>query len=339
MKKRAIGSLLVAFIVVSFILPALAIETGGNAEPPAAVQTADTAISAEPCAAVSAEPCAAVSPEPYAIVLAEPDAAVSAEPQPRSFIYLDNVPQSVECELRGGTTYVTVSSFINMVEPQAVVEEENGVVTVSSARIRQVVDAEGNPANVVQETLSMTISTKVPYIVANGRYLYAKDSITTVNGHVAVPIRKLALVFNLDVNYDGAVLLKHVQGRGIYIQPGDSYYDADALYWLSRIIYAESGDQILEGKIAVGNVVMNRVKNPEFPNTIYDVLNQKNQFVPAGTLDQRTPNSESVVAAKLVMEGVEVMPTALFFNMKGLPSYAPQYRPYVTTIGDHDFFN
>ena len=123
------------------------------------------------------------------------------------------------------------------------------------------------------------------------------------------------------------------------ILPGDSYYNADTLYWLSRIIHAESGNQILEGKIAVGNVVMNRVKDPKFPNNIYDVLYQKNQFAPAssGSL-KRTPNEESVIAAKLVLDGAEIVPTALFFNRAGLSCYASRNRTYVTTIGEHAFY-
>lgn len=305
MKKRVISTLLVALAVVSFILPALAADL--KAETPAEVGKA----------------------------LGK---AVEVPPEPKSFIFLDGVPQYVEYELRGDTTYVTVSSFAAMADPQAVVEEENGVVTVSSARVEQVVNAQGGTANVVQETLTMTVSTSVPYIVANGRYLYAKDSITTVNGHVAAPLRMLAQVFNLNVSYNGSVLLTHVPGRSAYIQPGDSYYNDDTLFWLSRIIYAESGNQSLEGKIAVGNVVMNRVNSPLFPNNIYDVLTQPNQFSPAKNLSKRTPNSESIVAAKLVLDGAEVLPTALFFNGKGLNSYASRNRPYVTTIGGHDFY-
>jgi len=37
----------------------------------------------------------------------------------------------------------------------------------------------------------------------------------------------------------------------------------------------------LEGKLAVANVVLNRVKSPSFPNTVYDVIFQKGQFPPA----------------------------------------------------------
>lgn len=312
MKKRTISSLLAVLIAVSFILPALATEADDNGE------ASEGAI-----AQADAEP------------IVEPE-------EPESFVFLDGVPQLVEYEIRDGTTYVTVSSFVSMADPQSAVTEENGAVTVSSAVVEQVVDAEGNAEDVVRETLSMTVSVKDPYIVANGRYIYAKDSITTVNGQVAVPIRKLAEVFNLDVYYDAAAnkaLLTHVQGCGAYIQSGDSYYDDDALYWLSHIINAESGNQSLEGKIAVGNVVMNRVNSQEFPNTIYNVLYQKNQFSPAASGSiKRTPNDGSVVAAKLVMEGVQVVPTALFFNLAGMSSYASRNRSYVTTIGVHAFY-
>ena len=323
MKKQAISSLLVTLIVVSFILPALATEAGGNAQPFAAVQAGDDA-------AVGAQSDAT------------PDAAVSEESGPKSFVFLDGIPQDVEYDLRDGTTYVTVSSFVAMVDSQAVLKEENGVVTVTSARVEQVTDDEGNTADVVQETFSMTVSVQVPYIVANGRYLYAKDSITTVNGSVAAPIRKLAQVFNLDVDYDAvahAVLLTHVQGRSAYIRSGDSRYDADELYLMSRIIFAESGNQPLDGMIAVGNVVMNRVNSPLYPNTIYDVLNQKDQFAPAGYLSKVSPSNQSIVAAKLVLDGAEVLPTALFFNRAGMSSYASRNRPYVATIGDHAFYS
>ena len=324
MKKRVICSLLVAFVAASFILPALATELAGNEELPEAAQAnSDAAAPAAGSAEVRA------------------DAIAETETGMESFVLLDGVPQPVEYEIRNGTTYVTVRSFVAMADPKAVVIVDNGVVTVSSSKVGQTVDAEGNTVDVVQETLSMTVSPQLPYIIANGRYLYAKGSITTVNGQVAAPIRKLAQVFNLDVDYDAeaqAALLTHVEGRSAYIQPGDSFYNADALYWLSRIIYTESGNQILEGKIAVGNVVMNRVNSPLFPNNIYDVLNQQNQFMPCSILSLYTPNSESVVAAKLVMEGVVVLPNALFFAQAGLVCYASVYRPYVTTIGGHAFY-
>lgn len=309
MKKRAVSSLLASLAVVSFILPALA---------------------AAPSEQISAEETA---PPP-----------ANTETVPWAPFHLDWVPQqSVEYKISDGVTYVTVSSFVSMVDPGATVEEENGVVTISSAKVEQVVDAEGNTANVVQETLNMTVAAGAPYIVANGRYLYAEDGIILLDNSVAAPVRVLAEVFNLDVVFDDELKTVLLGRRkwldNSYIIPGDSYYDANSLYWLSRIIYAESGNQILAGKIAVGNVVMNRVRSSIFPNNIYDVLHQKNQFTSVyGSNFSKTPNDESVIAAKLVLDGAEVLPTALFFARAGLTCYASLNRPYVTTIGAHAFY-
>ena len=303
MKKRAVSSLLASLAVVSFILPALA------ADAPELEETSPVSV----------------------------EETVEWAP----FQVDGELRQSVEYENRNGVTYVTVSSFVSMLDPEAMVEEENGAVTVNAARVSQVEDGLGNTATVVEETLSLTVQAGASYIVANGRYLYAKDDLILLGDSVAAPVRLLARVFNLDVGYDGeagTVVLNHI-GEGVYLLPGDSYYNGDTLYWLSRIINAESGNQVLEGRIAVGNVVMNRVNHPKFPNTLYDVLFQKNQFSPAASGSiYREPNWESMVAAMLVLDGAQVVPEALFFNGAGARSYASKHRTYVTTIGDHDFY-
>ena len=193
----------------------------------------------------------------------------------------------------------------------------------------------------VVDTLTLTAVVGEQYLVANGRYLYAADGIITLDGMVAVPIRLLAEALNLSVFYDadtGCVELTRGEEIG-YLEDGETYYDAESLYWLSRIIYSESGNQSLEGKIAVGNVVLNRVAHSSFPDTIYDVIFQKNQFSPASSGSiYRDPNEESVVAAMLVLDGAEVMGDALFFNRAGLKCYASKNRTYVATIGGHAFY-
>ena len=198
------------------------------------------------------------------------------------------------------------------------------------------------PADAVVETLSMSAVPGSLYVQANGRYLYVKDGLKQVNGKLAVPVRVLAKIYNLDVGYDqatGNVTLTHQAGTGAFLQNGATYYNGDTLYWLSHIIYAESGNQPMLGKIAVGNVVMNRVASPLFPNNIYDVLFQRNQFSPAisGSI-YRDPNADSVIAAKLVMDGAVALENVLFFNRAGLNSYASRNRPYVATIGAHAFY-
>ena len=55
---------------------------------------------------------------------------------------------------------------------------------------------------------------------------------------------------------------------------------ADDLYLLANIIYCEAGCEPSEGKVAVGSVVMNRVRDGAYPNTIRDVIYDKGQFSP-----------------------------------------------------------
>ena len=57
--------------------------------------------------------------------------------------------------------------------------------------------------------------------------------------------------------------------------------DADEFRLLASLIYCEAGNQSYEGMVAVGTVVMNRVKSPAYPNTIYSVIYASGQFTPA----------------------------------------------------------
>lgn len=268
---------------------------------------------------------------------------VSAAEEGWSAIRLDGEPvYSVEYEIRDGVCFVTVASFAALMDPEAAVEEVNGRVSVSASRVDQVVDVNGAAtADVVTENLTLTARKDAAYIEANGRCLPVTGGITTINGCVALPVRLMGQVYNLDVGFDNtlhSVVLSPRAGAA-YLVSGDACYRSDDVLWLSRIINAESGNQPLEGKIAVGNVVMNRVRDSRFPGTIYDVIFQKNQFSPASSGSiYKTPNTESVIAAKLVLEGVSVVPTALFFNRAGVSCYASRNRPYITTIGSHAFY-
>ena len=193
----------------------------------------------------------------------------------------------------------------------------------------------------VMDTLTLTAEVGDQYIVANGRYLYAESGVIALEGQVAVPVRLLAVALNMSVAYDSETGHVNLTGSGEigYLEDGETYYDEESVYWLSRIIFSESGNQSMDGKIAVGNVVMSRVYDPSFPATIYDVIFQKNQFSPASSGSiYREPNTASVIAAKLVLDGAEVMGDALFFNRVGLKCYASKNRTFVATIGGHSFY-
>ena len=86
-----------------------------------------------------------------------------------------------------------------------------------------------------------------------------------------MPVRVLAEALGATVDWNPATGVVSVNGGGSATTQPD-YNREDKLYWLSRIISAESRGEPLEGQIAVGNVVLNRVDSPDFPDTIYGVI-------------------------------------------------------------------
>ncbi len=182
------------------------------------------------------------------------------------------------------------------------------------------------------------------YIVANGRYFASDEPVRNIGGRLYVPVRLLAAAFASDVEWNGASYTVHISDSGGAPVSGEAYYDADELYWLSRIIYAESGAEPFRGKIAVGNVVLNRVASKQFPNTVYGVIFDKKygtQFSPvaSGTI-YKTPNDDSVIAAKICLEGYSINKNILYFMNPRLATtnWISQNRAFAFTIGNHSFY-
>ncbi len=115
---------------------------------------------------------------------------------------------------------------------------------------------------------------------------------------------------------------------------------ASELEWLAATIQAEAGGESYTGKLAVGSVIMNRVKSSAFPNDIKSVITQNMQFASyrSGKVEliiANGPNSTCVSAAQEVLNGARVG-DYLFFMTK---YYADYYRiADYTMIGNHAFF-
>lgn len=124
-----------------------------------------------------------------------------------------------------------------------------------------------------------------------------------------------------------------------------SSYSATDLYWLSRIIHAEAKGESYNGKVAVGNVVLNRVKSSSFPNTIKGVVFQYShglpQFSPVedGSI-YNSPSQDSINAAKDALNGVRpVGNSTFFFNPdKATGAWIVNNKTYVMRIGNHVFY-
>ena len=169
----------------------------------------------------------------------------------------------------------------------------------------------------------------------------------SLDGDTYWPVSMLAGLFNCTVQKDSGTSSINIDATNmIYsIDSGDTYYDEDDVYWLSRIINAESGNQTLDGMLGVGNVVLNRSDSPSFPDGVYGVIFDSRygiQFSPVETGGiYIEPNELAVIAAKLCLEGCSIAGDSLYFVNPdvGLTTWFRNTRTFVASIGDHDFYS
>lgn len=98
-----------------------------------------------------------------------------------------------------------------------------------------------------------------------------------------------------------------------------SYYEytAEELDLLARLIESEGGTESYSTKLKIGSVVMNRVEDPYFPNTIYEVIYQKNQFsvttykINGVVMIDRPASDESIHAAREILDYGSVLPSTV----------------------------
>jgi N-acetylmuramoyl-L-alanine amidase len=108
---------------------------------------------------------------------------------------------------------------------------------------------------------------------------------------------------------------------------------------LGRIISAEARGESYTGQVAVGAVVLNRVKSASFPDSIAGVVYQKGAFsaVTDGQFDQPV-SSTSLKAARDAMAGWDPSGGALYYYNPAKTNNAWMHsRPVITTIGNHRF--
>ena len=108
---------------------------------------------------------------------------------------------------------------------------------------------------------------------------------------------------------------------------------------LSRVIYGESRGEPYTGQVAVGAVVMNRVRSSSFPNTISGVVYQSGAFdaVRDGQINL-TPDSTARKAAQDALNGWDPSYGAIYyFNPATATNKWIWSRPMTVTIGKHRF--
>lgn len=226
-----------------------------------------------------------------------------------------------------GELYVPLRAFSTAVAPGA-------SVTYNSKTRTLTVKANG---------LYLTATDGAYTIYANDRPLFnLNPAVIMTNGSMYIPLSSAAKAFGVKYTLTGTV---NVTGNFTPLASAASFYRSDEVFWLARIITAESQGEPLIGQIAVGNVILNRVKSPYFPNTIYGVIFDRKygvQFTPVlnGTI-YNTPTYTATLAAKICLEGFTLSSDVLYFLEPTLSTshWIINTRTYKFTIGHHDFFS
>lgn len=234
-----------------------------------------------------------------------------------------NLWDQAQARMVGDTTYVSLRAVAALLAPGARVSWKDGEARVDGAG------------------LALTARPGDQWLEVNGRALYVPDGVLLEGGAVAVPLRALATALGGQVDWDRDSGVTLTPGNG---RPASAPYTESDLYWMSRIISAESRGEPMQGKLAVGTVVLNRVASDEFPDTIPGVIFDRKwavQFAPVanGTVYD-DPTEESVLVAKLVLEGARAAGDSLYFLAPELTDnhWTMENQTYVTTIGCHWFY-
>ncbi len=247
----------------------------------------------------------------------------AASPIPK--VYADGWEYPGMVEIQEGCAYVSLREFATAMD--------NAVVTWNDKT---------ECATATTEGLTVSAWENGSYLEANGRYLWCPGKTYTENGVMMVPLTAVSKAFGFNHTWaEGTVTLERTKGA---IEPAAAFYHEDEVWWLAKIIEAEAGAEPFLGKIAVGEVVLNRVASEEFPDTIYSVIFDAEhgvQFTPTvnGAIE-KDPDEDSIVAAKLVLDGARVGKNLLYFLNPAIAvnTWIPENRPFALTIGNHDFY-
>ena len=306
MHKRLLGALVGIALLMTLCLNVLAAYSGHSARDKAALESAPITSAAD-LLNVAYETLNAETESQERVI---PNLTVNGSPFTDQIIFKAS-----------GNIYVSIRAIIEILEPDAHIAWANNQFVASGAGFH------------------LTARPDDLYLVSNGRYLYASDGILLQDGVTMAPIQTIATALGCIVDRNVMTGDVAINSTGLPLKSGSSYYNAEDLYWLSRIITAESRNQPMRGKVAVGTVIVNRVESPRYPDSIYGVIFDGNQFDPvkSGSI-YLPPTPEGIIAAKLVLDGAREAEDSLFFNIASLNSWAAQNRTYVTTIADHSFY-
>ena len=121
-------------------------------------------------------------------------------------------------------------------------------------------------------------------------------------------------------------------------------YDAAEFECLTKAVHREAGNQSREGKLAVAQLVINRMNSGRFAHSICGVVNQRGQFFQTSAYNPRRDTAQWASAQAIAREALDgsapqVVPGAVFFHATYIaPNSWFRTRQRVATLGQHIFY-
>lgn len=230
----------------------------------------------------------------------------------------------------GDRLYVPAASLDEMFGATVEWDQDNQEVTVLSVHGNEIVWGIGVP--VVYVDGGRYVMDAVPVLLENRTY---------------VPLRHAADLLRATVAWDKEeqkAALTTIEGEepyvpAIFANEAEPYSEED--FWLlAKITMVEAGYEGYDGQLAVANVILNRVRDPRFPDTIRDVIYAGKQFPPAhnGLMDKAEPNESVLKAVKDALNGKNNVEDAVYFyNPRVSKGGFWSSLEVVATIGNHRF--
>ena len=119
---------------------------------------------------------------------------------------------------------------------------------------------------------------------------------------------------------------------GLTVAAPEPSYTEEDLYFMSRIVQAEAGyceREMIEG---VASVIMNRVNDDRFPDTVYGVVSQSGQYSTFATVDSQVPTDDVIDVCIDVLENGSKFPPDVIYQANVIlgPVYKTRSTSYST---------
>ena len=221
---------------------------------------------------------------------------------------------------------------------QLKLEQEECALAQMAAILRQ--GSTGNEVKEVQRRLKMwgyyagSVDGEFGAKTKKAVVAFQKKNGLTADGVVGKDTYK-ALGMNNSYN----ALVNQSQSSGQSNINGVNGFSSADVYLLAKTIYAEGRGEPYTGQVAIGAVVMNRIRHSSFPNTVSGVVYQKHAFtaVSDGQINL-TPNETAMKAARDAMNGWDPTGGAIYYYNPAVATSSWIFsRQTIATIGKHVF--